>query len=214
MRPLWFSPSRAKLPEHYRRSLARTDHSETHDVRHCRPIVRFETRPAGTAGAGARDCRPRPGAQPADRSLPPGRRRYGRAHARAGPATHHATRGPSAASNTASIASHRWSRRLRRVAAPPAGSMACSRPTSGWRRASRRQRRRSSGPTAAPSRREAMPPAGRSVAVDGGYLLSGVWSFCSGCDNAQWLFLGGMIADPSGADGGPLPGAHRGLYHR
>jgi len=40
-------------------------------------------------------------------------------------------------------------------------------------------------------------PVGRSVAVDGGYLLSGTWSFCSGCDNGQWLFLGGMIADPT-----------------
>jgi alkylation response protein AidB-like acyl-CoA dehydrogenase len=38
-------------------------------------------------------------------------------------------------------------------------------------------------------------PVGRSIAVDGGYLLSGLWTFCSGCDNSQWLFLGGMIAD-------------------
>ena len=40
-------------------------------------------------------------------------------------------------------------------------------------------------------------PVGRSIAVDGGYLLSGLWTFCSGCDNSQWLFLGGMIAEPT-----------------
>jgi alkylation response protein AidB-like acyl-CoA dehydrogenase len=40
------------------------------------------------------------------------------------------------------------------------------------------------------------PPVGKTVSVDGGYRLSGVWSFTSGCDHAQWLVLGGMI--PSG----------------
>jgi alkylation response protein AidB-like acyl-CoA dehydrogenase len=37
------------------------------------------------------------------------------------------------------------------------------------------------------------------VAADGGYRLSGVGSFCSGCDNAQWQLLGGMIPQPGGA---------------
>jgi resorcinol 4-hydroxylase (FADH2) len=36
-------------------------------------------------------------------------------------------------------------------------------------------------------------PVGRAVAADGGYRLSGAGSFCSGCDNAQWQLLGGMI---------------------
>ena len=36
-------------------------------------------------------------------------------------------------------------------------------------------------------------PVAQAVAVDGGYRLSGVGSFCSGCDNAQWQLLGGMI---------------------
>jgi alkylation response protein AidB-like acyl-CoA dehydrogenase len=37
-------------------------------------------------------------------------------------------------------------------------------------------------------------PVGRAVPVDGGYRLSGTWSFTSGCDYAHWLFHGGMIA--------------------
>jgi alkylation response protein AidB-like acyl-CoA dehydrogenase len=36
-------------------------------------------------------------------------------------------------------------------------------------------------------------PVARAVAADGGYLVSGSGGFCSGCDNAQWQFLGGMI---------------------
>ena len=46
-------------------------------------------------------------------------------------------------------------------------------------------------------------PVGRAVAVDGGYRLTGAGSFCSGCDNAQWQLLGGMI--PQG-DGATKPG--------
>jgi len=46
-------------------------------------------------------------------------------------------------------------------------------------------------------------PVGQAVATDGGYLLSGAGSFCSGCDNAQWQLLGGMIPQPQGA---PHPG--------
>src|SRR2546430_6898874 len=42
-------------------------------------------------------------------------------------------------------------------------------------------------------------PVGQAVAVDGGYRLSGVGSFCSGCDNAQWQPLGGVIPPPGGA---------------
>jgi len=45
-------------------------------------------------------------------------------------------------------------------------------------------------------------PAGQGVAAEGGYRLSGKWGFCSGCDNSQWLFLGGMIH----AADGPKPG--------
>jgi alkylation response protein AidB-like acyl-CoA dehydrogenase len=41
-------------------------------------------------------------------------------------------------------------------------------------------------------------PAGQAVDVDGGYRLSGQWSFASGCDNAQWFLLGGLIGTPDG----------------
>jgi resorcinol 4-hydroxylase (FADH2) len=46
-------------------------------------------------------------------------------------------------------------------------------------------------------------PVAQAVAMDGGYLVSGTGSFCSGCDNAQWQFLGGMIPQGSAA---PQPG--------
>jgi alkylation response protein AidB-like acyl-CoA dehydrogenase len=36
-------------------------------------------------------------------------------------------------------------------------------------------------------------PVGKAVAAGGGYRLSGMWGFTSGCDHAQWLVLGGMI---------------------
>jgi alkylation response protein AidB-like acyl-CoA dehydrogenase len=41
-------------------------------------------------------------------------------------------------------------------------------------------------------------PTGTAVPVDGGYILSGRWSFASGCDRAVWIYLGGFIA-PAGA---------------
>jgi resorcinol 4-hydroxylase (FADH2) len=41
-------------------------------------------------------------------------------------------------------------------------------------------------------------PVFQAVPVDGGYRLTGKGGFCSGCDNAQWQFLGGMIPQPEG----------------
>ncbi len=46
-------------------------------------------------------------------------------------------------------------------------------------------------------------PVAQAEAVDGGYVVSGSGGFCSGCDNAQWQFLGGLIPQPQG---GPQPG--------
>jgi len=46
-------------------------------------------------------------------------------------------------------------------------------------------------------------PVARAEAVDGGFLVSGSGSFCSGCDNAQWQILGGMIPQSGGP---PQPG--------
>jgi alkylation response protein AidB-like acyl-CoA dehydrogenase len=46
-------------------------------------------------------------------------------------------------------------------------------------------------------------PVAQAVGVDGGYRLTGSGGFCSGCDNAQWQLLGGMIPQ---ADAPPKPG--------
>jgi alkylation response protein AidB-like acyl-CoA dehydrogenase len=47
------------------------------------------------------------------------------------------------------------------------------------------------------------PPVGRVVAADGGYRLSGTWSFTSGCDHADWLVLGGMTPAPQSGSAAP-----------
>ena len=41
-------------------------------------------------------------------------------------------------------------------------------------------------------------PTGRVEAVDGGYRVAGRWNFSSGCDHAQWVFLGGAVLGPDG----------------
>ena len=41
---------------------------------------------------------------------------------------------------------------------------------------------------------------GEARPVEGGYLLSGFWPFCSGCHYAKYVMLGGAVP---GADGGP-----------
>jgi 3-hydroxy-9,10-secoandrosta-1,3,5(10)-triene-9,17-dione monooxygenase len=41
-------------------------------------------------------------------------------------------------------------------------------------------------------------PMGRAVPTDGGFTFNGRWSFSSGCDHAQWIFLGGLVMGPEG----------------
>jgi 3-hydroxy-9,10-secoandrosta-1,3,5(10)-triene-9,17-dione monooxygenase len=44
-------------------------------------------------------------------------------------------------------------------------------------------------------------PTGKARLAAGGYLLSGRWSFSSGCDHARWVLLGGIV---TGEDGAPV----------
>ena len=44
-------------------------------------------------------------------------------------------------------------------------------------------------------------PVAIATAVDGGYALSGRWSFASGCDNAQWALCAAVL--PERSDGAP-----------
>lgn len=41
-------------------------------------------------------------------------------------------------------------------------------------------------------------PTGKAVLADGGYQLSGRWSFSSGCDHASWVLLGGLVSNAEG----------------
>ena len=46
-------------------------------------------------------------------------------------------------------------------------------------------------------------PTGAAKPADGGYRVSGKWTFCSGVDIADWLLLGTFFGPPSG--GSPVP---------
>ena len=41
-------------------------------------------------------------------------------------------------------------------------------------------------------------PTGKAVVTDGGYTLSGKWSFSSGCDHCTWVLLGGLVFNADG----------------
>lgn len=42
-------------------------------------------------------------------------------------------------------------------------------------------------------------PRGTAKRVNGGYLLNGFWPFCSGCEHAQFLLLGGAVHEDGGS---------------
>ncbi|HEY8089477.1 MAG TPA: flavin-dependent monooxygenase [Polyangiaceae bacterium] len=44
-------------------------------------------------------------------------------------------------------------------------------------------------------------PTGKVARAEGGYRISGRWSFSSGCDHCQWVFLGGFV--PPETEGQP-----------
>jgi 3-hydroxy-9,10-secoandrosta-1,3,5(10)-triene-9,17-dione monooxygenase len=44
-------------------------------------------------------------------------------------------------------------------------------------------------------------PTGKVTRAEGGFRVSGRWSFSSGCDHCQWVFLGGFV--PPEAEGRP-----------
>lgn len=41
-------------------------------------------------------------------------------------------------------------------------------------------------------------PTGKATVTDGGFMLSGKWSFSSGCDHASWVLLGGLVFNTEG----------------
>ena len=43
-------------------------------------------------------------------------------------------------------------------------------------------------------------PTGRATPVAGGFRFSGRWKFSSGCEHADWIFLGGLVGDPAAGD--------------
>ncbi|MGA4992176.1 acyl-CoA dehydrogenase family protein [Nonomuraea bangladeshensis] len=51
-------------------------------------------------------------------------------------------------------------------------------------------------------------PSGVAVPVDGGYVLNGHWQFSSGTDHCDWIFLGAMIGDGTGAVAKPPRSLH------
>lgn len=51
-------------------------------------------------------------------------------------------------------------------------------------------------------------PQGVAEPVDGGYVVKGRWNFSSGCDHAEWTFLGAMLGDGKGGIADPFTLMH------
>lgn len=47
-------------------------------------------------------------------------------------------------------------------------------------------------------------PAGKAKVIDGGYMLTGRWPFCSGIIHSEWTMFGAMVS-AAGSDGKPEP---------
>ncbi|GAB2976447.1 3-hydroxy-9,10-secoandrosta-1,3,5(10)-triene-9,17-dione monooxygenase oxygenase subunit [Nocardioides montaniterrae] len=41
-------------------------------------------------------------------------------------------------------------------------------------------------------------PTGKAIQTEGGFTLSGKWSFSSGCDHCSWVLLGGLVFNTDG----------------
>ncbi|HZC45317.1 MAG TPA: acyl-CoA dehydrogenase family protein [Candidatus Acidoferrum sp.] len=53
----------------------------------------------------------------------------------------------------------------------------------------------------------AFAPRGQAELVDGGYRVSGRWSFASGCQHSQWLFGNCVVTEKGSPRPGLIPGA-------
>ncbi|MFI6870060.1 acyl-CoA dehydrogenase family protein [Nocardia sp. NPDC050406] len=51
-------------------------------------------------------------------------------------------------------------------------------------------------------------PQGIAVPTEGGYVLKGRWSFSSGTDHCDWIFLGALVGDAEGRPTQPITSLH------
>jgi alkylation response protein AidB-like acyl-CoA dehydrogenase len=57
-------------------------------------------------------------------------------------------------------------------------------------------------------------PMGRAVATDGGYRVSGKWSFASGCEHSGWRMGGAIVTEPAELLPSGAPDVRCMLFHR
>lgn len=51
-------------------------------------------------------------------------------------------------------------------------------------------------------------PMGMAIPTEGGYILNGRWSFSSGTDHCDWLVIGALVGDETGAPAQPFQSLH------
>src|SRR3978361_1822003 len=54
------------------------------------------------------------------------------------------------------------------------------------------------GHDASPGLSSSYAPTGKAIQTEGGFTLSGKWSFSSGCDHCTWVLLGGLVFNAGG----------------